>query len=276
MRKLGLMAAAATAALVLPSTAMAADAQPGQGHWQSRGAAAAASAAGQAVQHRGMREVHRQVGPGGHHVRQLHDKGRHHGRRFGHISRINRGGFVPHGWFGPQFVVRNWNGYGFPQPFSGGRWIRYYDDALLIDRHGRVHDGRYGYDWDRHQDRWSHDDRGVPVYVGDGDFEPEDYDYEWAERYDRGDVEDGYAGDHGPPPRHGGYGGHGYGYGGYGACACGPVVVTETITTTAPVVEQVTYYEYETEYVRERAAPKKRKVIRRAAPAPRPRPGERG
>ena len=54
------------------------------------------------------------------------------------------------------------------------------------------------------------------------------------------------------------------------------MVVTETITTTAPVVEQVTTYEYVTEYetYRAKAAPKKRKVIRRA-PAP-ARPGERG
>jgi hypothetical protein len=185
-----------------------------------------------------------------------------------------------HSWReGPQFVVRNWHGYGFPQPFQGGRWIRYYDDALLIDRHGRVHDGRYGYDWDPHGDRWGYNDRGVPIYVGDGDFEPNGDDYEWAERWEEGegDVYADRGRGHGGPVQSHGYG-HGYA-GGYGyGCGCGPVVVTETTTTTAPVVEQVTTYEYVTEYVthRAKAAPRKRKLIRRA-PAPAPaRPGERG
>jgi hypothetical protein len=54
------------------------------------------------------------------------------------------------------------------------------------------------------------------------------------------------------------------------------VVVTETTTTTAPVMEQVTTYEYVTEYVTPKAAPKKRKVIRRAPAPARVRPGERG
>jgi hypothetical protein len=67
--------------------------------------------------------------------------------------------------------------------------------------------------------------------------------------------------------------GYGYGYGWYG---WGPVLVTETIVTTAPVVETRTYYETVTERVR--VAP--RKVYRAPAlrPAKRaaPRPGERG
>lgn len=271
MSKLGLIALAASAATF--STAAAAE-PPKAGHsWQERAAGAAMPAA--------AREVRREV------MR----RGGHGDRRFVHIPRIGRGGMIPHAWFGPQFVVRNWHMHGFPQPFAGGRWIRYYDDALLVDRYGRVHDGRYGWDWDRHGDRWGHDRDGVPIYVGDGDFEPEEFDYEWAERHERRGDRDVRVRRHGPgrddcgnpctrtyhvpPPPHGGHGpAYGYGYG----CGCGPVVVTETITTTAPVVEQVTYYEYETEYVRERAAPKKRKVVRRLAPAPKPRPkpGERG
>jgi Ni/Co efflux regulator RcnB len=259
MRKLYLLALAASAALV--PAAASAQTGHGAGHSWREGASPAMSVPGQVT--REVRQMHR--GPDG-----------RHGRRFGHIPRIGRGGFVSSGWWGPQFVVRNWQGYGFPQPFGGGRWIRYYDDALLIDRQGRVHDGRYGYDWDRHGDRWGYDGRGVPVYVGDGDYEPDDGDYEWAERWEErgGHDRDVYV-----DRRH--HGGatqaHGYGYG-YGGCGCGPVVVTETTTTTAPVVEQVTTYEYVTEYVTERvkAAPRKRKVIGRA-PAPAPaRPGERG
>jgi Ni/Co efflux regulator RcnB len=267
MTKLKRIALAASAAL-LPITAAAAEDQAGAGaaghSWQERGSRGGAAAV----------QMHRQAPVMRHGTP-------HQGRRFHHIRRIDRGGMVPHFWWGPQFVVHNWGMHGFPRPVSGARWIRYYDDALLIDRYGRVHDGRYGWDWDRYGDSWGERD-GIPVYVGDGDFEPEEEDYEWAERWERGEGRDRYARRHGPtdcasrctrtyrgppPPPHG-YG-QAYGYG----CGCGPVVVTETITTTAPVVEQVTYYEYE----EVRAAPRKKRVIRRA-PARRtaPRPGERG
>ena len=65
-----------------------------------------------------------------------------------------------------------------------------------------------------------------------------------------------------------GYYGDGYyGYGGYG-CGC-PVTVTETVTTTTPVVEQRTYTTYETYWVKA----KPRKVYRRQSKPP---PGERG
>jgi hypothetical protein len=172
-------------------------------------------------------------------------------------------------WWGPQFHVQNWQVFGLPQPVPGGRWIRYYDDALLIDREGRVLDGRYGWKWDRYGDRWSYDDEGVPYR--DGDYVSEDE--EWAEREERR----GYAHD-GPPPcarrcaPYGAGGAYGYGYG----YASGPVIVTTTTTVTeAPVVETRTVYETVVERVR--VAPRQR-VKRRcvcAAPA-RSRPGERG
>jgi hypothetical protein len=200
-----------------------------------------------------------------------------HPGRHVQFRRIGRGGFVPPFWFGPRFHVRNYGLYGFPRPFQGGRWVRYYDDALLIDRNGRVHDSRDGYDWDRYGERWSYGDRGIPEYVGDGDYEPEDRDYEWAEDYERGGRGEHHARRHdGPPldcdnPCTRVY--HGappplppHGYFGYG-----PVVVTETITTTAPVYEEVTTYEH----VRKPARVKPRhrgKVIR---PAPH-HPGEKG
>jgi Ni/Co efflux regulator RcnB len=198
-------------------------------------------------------------------------------------TRIDRGGVVPGFWAGPQFMIRDWGSYGFARPFDGGRWIRYYDDALLVDRQGRVRDGRYGYDWSRYRDRWADRD-GVPVYVGDGDYEPRDRDYDWAESWDRGDVDYGdmRRGDGcragpcgGPPPPPAASYGYGYSYG--APCACGPVVVTETVTTTAPVYETVTTYEYVTERVAPRrhySRPVRRAPVRRAAPAPRP--GERG
>jgi Ni/Co efflux regulator RcnB len=158
-------------------------------------------------------------------------------RRHMEYRHIERGGTVPNRWWGRNVQVRNWRMYGFPQPFAGGRWIRYYDDALLIDGGGRVYDSRPGWDWDRYGDRWSYEDDGVPVY---GD-EEEDYRserYEHAERYDHRGMGPGpqvrervYVQQApmpmGPPPCGNMCGGGGYGYGaGYGA-----VLVTETIVT---------------------------------------------
>jgi len=197
------------------------------------------------------------------------------GQRHFEFHRIDRGGVVPNRWWGPQFQVRNWRMYGFPQPFAGGRWIRYYDDALLIDGYGRVYDSRPGWDWDRYGERWSYGDDGVPVYGDDGEM---DGGYGYAERYEHREmapspqvrqrvyVQQAPMMPPPPPPCMNTCGG-GYGYGyGYGA---GGVVVTETTITEAPVVEQRTWVTYET--VRVRAKHHRRHVVRcvcRRAPPP--------
>jgi Ni/Co efflux regulator RcnB len=189
------------------------------------------------------------------------------GHRATHWQHIGRGGVLPPMWWGPQFEIGNWGMYGFPAPVSGGRWIRYYDDALMIGPDGRVIDGRYGYDWDRYGDRWSYDEDGVPMAMRDEGYGPGRDEDEWADR----DGRDGPP----PPPRpmHRGYG-YGYGYG--GGCGCGygaPVLVSETVVTEPPVVESRTYV---TTYV------ERTRVVHRYRPrtklihlAP-PRSGERG
>jgi Ni/Co efflux regulator RcnB len=238
-------------------------------------------------------------------------KGMHHrmpmpGGHMKGFQRFGRGHFVPPHFRGGQFVVRNWQSFGFPAPMPGGQWIRYYDDALLIDGDGRVMDGRYGWDWDGRGGGMAYEDGGYgDGYAGEEEYGRDD-DYDRDEEYAgrghhgdemdgdvrvvvrrdgrRGDCRRGCAGVRHlpPPPPHPGYGygqGYGYGYGyGYGAgCGCGPVVVTETITTTAPVVETRTYYETVYEH---RAAPRRhysKPVVRRSVKsAPTPRPGERG
>jgi Ni/Co efflux regulator RcnB len=157
----------------------------------------------------------------------IEHRGPHHGAPAGHF-RIERGHRVPGYWMHPRFHIQDFGRYGFYQPMWGGRWIRYYDDALLVDPYGQVIDGQWGMKWDEYDHDWRRGDDGIPEYVGDGDYYPDDEDYAWAE------GRDGYAGH------------HGYGQGGYGyhyPQGAGAIVITETITTTAPTVTEKVWYE---------------------------------
>jgi hypothetical protein len=194
--------------------------------------------------------------------------------------RIHRGFFIPPMWFGPQFHVNNWQTYGFYEPGADQRWVRYYDDAYLIDRGGRVVDSREDMDWDRYGEEWDMDD-GIPAYRGRG-HHGDDEDYSWSEE------RSGHGGGYGPPMPGPGYGyGGGYGYshgGGYGYGAYAYPIVIETVTTSGgtTVYEEVTEEVVE---VRHRARPHRRARCVCAAPRPapvrrapvrRPPPGERG
>ncbi|MFN3945214.1 MAG: RcnB family protein [Allosphingosinicella sp.] len=190
------------------------------------------------------------------------------GPRYSHVPRLQRGHRMAHFWWGPQFHVQNWRLYGLHQPRDGHRWVRYYDDAYLIDRDGMVMDGRHGLDWDQYGEPWDHRG-GIPQYVGTGDWRPGAEDHAWVEQH--GQL--GYA--EGPP----GYVHPGYDHVTYGGmpqgCACGGVVtVTTTTVTTHPVVTRTYVTEEVVETVRQRrAAP-----VRRAPPPRRIAPvkGERG
>jgi hypothetical protein len=229
-----------------------------------------------------------------------------HGRTFFHGGmfphRLHPGFFVPPMWFGPQFHVGNWQMYGFPPPPRRHRWVRYHDDAYLIDHDGRIRDTRYGMDWDRYGERWDMED-GIPHYEGRGDYRPGPDDYAWVERYrgDHGDDEEyadddrpdhgpghgmghgrghgaGYGHGYGPPACHpgpracGGYapGGYGYGYGyGYGVVAY-PMVIETTVVSGCNCGEEVVEEVVEYRHSRPRHRPRPRP--RRPAPPP----GERG
>jgi hypothetical protein len=214
-------------------------------------------------------------------------KKRHQGvRNFSGYRRLDRGLVLPQPWWGPQYQIGNWSMYGLSQPVPGGRWVRYYDDALMVDGHGRVMDGRWGMSWDQWQDQWDYDERGVPVYVGNGDFYPGEEDYAWVDEGRGGyGYDQRHAYGYGAPctqtctttyvhPYYHPYGyGHGYGAGwgwGYGAGA----VVTETTVTTGPTVVTETYYEEEV--VRERRAKPRKYRAKPRYHRPVPRPGERG
>lgn len=198
-----------------------------------------------------------------------------------HSQRVERGVMMPPYWMAPQFQVRDWDVYGFAQPAQDQRWVRYYDDALLLDRYGRVIKVQSDFDWDgRDAPRYAGSD--VPVYVGDGDYHPDGGDYAYVESYDDqayaahdyepGPYEDDegayYEGDHGPGVTvthhgmpHPGYAypppPYGYGYGYYG---WGGVTVTETTVTTygCCAEEQVV--------VKKHHPRKKRHYKRKAAP----------
>jgi Ni/Co efflux regulator RcnB len=58
-------------------------------------------------------------------------------------------GFIlPGYWLQSGYLVRDPAFYGLPAPPPGHGWSRYYDDAVLTDQYGKVHDSRIAFDWD--------------------------------------------------------------------------------------------------------------------------------
>lgn len=60
-----------------------------------------------------------------------------------------RGRTLPAFWTTPRFRVANWSGFDLPPPTNNYVWSRYYDDAVLIDDRGVVHDTIGGVDWNK-------------------------------------------------------------------------------------------------------------------------------
>lgn len=93
-----------------------------------------------------------------------------------------RGFALPGYWVAPRFYINDWQTYGLTQPAYGYNWVRYYDDAVLVDGRGSVYDMRPGIDWDRYDgDYYASDDR---VYA-DGGYDGRGYDTRY-ERRDNG------------------------------------------------------------------------------------------
>lgn len=206
--------------------------------------------------------------------------------------RLQRGFVIPPLWFGPQFQINNWQMYGFADPGPDGRWVRYYDDAYLVDREGRIRDSREGLDWDRYGEQWDMAD-GIPAYRGRA-YRGGDEDDAYAEAHERHGGRMMHEGMRYPgPPMPGPGAGYGYGYGGaqtqvygggYGYGAYAYPIVIETVTTTggAQSYSEEVVEEYRTVHrAHHRARPHCLCQAPRPAPvhrAPRPRPpaGERG
>ena len=61
--------------------------------------------------------------------------------------RLGRGAVLPPYWMGGPFRVPDYLRYGLPAPPPGYFWVRYYDDAVLVDTRGNVWDATTGIAW---------------------------------------------------------------------------------------------------------------------------------
>lgn len=75
-----------------------------------------------------------------------------------------RGFVLPAYWNAPSFRVDDWRGFELPEPPLGCRWVRYYDDAVLIDPRGSVYDVEPEVAWDRFER--GYDPGALSPYVG--------------------------------------------------------------------------------------------------------------
>ncbi|MBB6124365.1 RcnB family protein [Sphingobium subterraneum] len=73
---------------------------------------------------------------------------------------------LPRVWMQRVYYIPNYSVYGLPAPTYGYGWSRYYDDAVLTDRYGRVYDSRSGIAWDRGYDGYRDDRRRGNAVAG--------------------------------------------------------------------------------------------------------------
>ncbi len=150
-----------------------------------------------------------------------------------------RGWVLPGYWIAPRYHIGDHARYGWSAPPPGYGWSRYYDDAVLTDRDGVVHETHRNVDWDRYDEY-----RDGPEFAGEyreapprGEHHDGDaaYDGRWSGTWrgsHNGGPEHVYEGSfdgeyRGSLPHWGHRGGPGYGY--------GEVVTTTTyrpVTTT--------------------------------------------
>ena len=80
---------------------------------------------------------------------------------------------VPATILGPAYAVEWAEDWALPTPPPNRRWVRYWDDALLIDERGIVRDVRRGVDWDeaRLASRYDASERYGAPYADDADWD---------------------------------------------------------------------------------------------------------
>jgi Ni/Co efflux regulator RcnB len=82
---------------------------------------------------------------------------------------------LPSYWVSPSYYIGNYGSYGFSRPSTGYGWSRYYNDAVLTDRYGRVQDSVYDVEWDRYD---NYDDGAGEDYSGSYGYRDDGYTYQ--------------------------------------------------------------------------------------------------
>ena len=112
----------------------------------------------------------------------------HHGYRapggWGAYRRPFIGFALPSYWVNPAFYLSNYGSYGFSRPSVGYGWSRYYNDAVLTDRYGRVQDHVPNVQWDRY-DRYDNTEYGEDYSDSYGYRDDRRYDDRRAQGRDR-------------------------------------------------------------------------------------------
>lgn len=66
---------------------------------------------------------------------------------WGAYRRPSRGYQLDNYWMSPGFQIPDYYSYGLSAPPNGYFWVRYYDDAVMVDSYGRVRDSVSGIAW---------------------------------------------------------------------------------------------------------------------------------
>lgn len=133
-------------------------------------------------------------------------------------------------WLSPTYFISDWGNYGLGAPGYGNRWVRYYDDAVMVDERGNIIDARYGLDWDGPRN-----DRAP------GAGPRLDYDIGYDEGYDDGFSD--AAEDAAPRLGHGGPDGGRYGFSNGSVIYAAPGVTTVVVQSAPVVTTTTTTYE---------------------------------
>ena len=183
---------------------------------------------------------------------------------WGAYRRLGRGHRMPQYWLDGSFGIPDYLSFGLAAPPRGYHWIRYYDDAVLVDDGGDVWDSVGGIAW-----------AGAGAHSGGGYANSSSYSYSSAGAaiqqvdpnayYGQQQYPGGYAPPavYGPPAVQQGYGAS-YQQGGYyygQPTSFSTITIIPTTTTTTIVEEEIIEESVvTTSYVR--AAP--RRLVRRA------------
>lgn len=211
---------------------------------------------------------------------------------WGGYHRPVRGWVLPSYWFVRDFMIPDYLAWGLAAPPYGYFWMRYYDDAVLVDTSGRVWDSVNGISWDGGEQGvadaqetagtgFEQDAAGaqiappppvaaqpsvpvavIPAYPGGGYAPPASIPVQPAAPFVPTEAQIAQCG---AWCGQGSAAYYGYGYG-YGAYYVQPTVTTVVVQQSAPVI--VTTTTVVEEVIEERVPAPVRRATRRAAPRP--------